>query len=115
MAQRWFVCAAQADTLQPCVGLRLRECANLRCRSLRILNLIDESTRECLMIPAERRWSSAKVIGALADVMVWEGVPGAHAFRRRSGVRREGPAQWLADAGARRCISTPVSLGERPL
>ena len=39
-------------------------------RSVRLLNLIDESKRECLLIRAERRWSSAKVIGALADVMV---------------------------------------------
>lgn len=39
------------------------------------LNLIDEHTRECLIIRAERRWSSAKVIGAMADVMVWKGVP----------------------------------------
>jgi putative transposase len=38
-------------------------------RSVRILNLIDEYTRECLLIRAERRWSSAKVMGALADVM----------------------------------------------
>jgi hypothetical protein len=44
-------------------------------RSVRILNLIDEYTRESLLIRAERRWSSAKVISALADVMVWKGVP----------------------------------------
>src|SRR5579875_2020011 len=44
-------------------------------RSVRVLNLIDEFTRECFMVRAERRWSSAKVIGALADVMVWKGVP----------------------------------------
>ena len=44
-------------------------------RSVRILNLIDEYTRECLLIRAERRWSSAKVISALADVMVMKGVP----------------------------------------
>ena len=31
-------------------------------RSVRILNLIDEYTRECLLIRAERRWSSTKVI-----------------------------------------------------
>ncbi len=31
-------------------------------RSVRILNLIDESACECLLILAERRWSSAKVI-----------------------------------------------------
>ena len=42
-------------------------------RAVRMLNLIDEHTRESLMIRAERRWSSAKVIGALADVMVWKG------------------------------------------
>jgi transposase InsO family protein len=43
-------------------------------RSVRILNLIDEHSRECLLIRAERRWSSAKVISALADVMAWKGV-----------------------------------------
>jgi hypothetical protein len=37
---------------------------------VRILNLIDEYTRECLRIRVERRWSSTKVIGALADVTV---------------------------------------------
>src|ERR1700733_8222369 len=31
-------------------------------RSVRLLNLIDEYTRECLLIRAERRWTSAKVI-----------------------------------------------------
>jgi hypothetical protein len=35
-----------------------------------MLNLIDEHSRECLLIRAERRWSSAKVIEALADVTV---------------------------------------------
>ena len=44
-------------------------------RTVRVLNLIDEHSRECLMIRPERRWSSAKVIEALADVMVSKGVP----------------------------------------
>jgi hypothetical protein len=35
----------------------------------------DEHSRECLLVRAERRWSSAKVIEALADVMVVKGVP----------------------------------------
>ena len=43
-------------------------------RSVRLLNLIDEHTRESLLVRAERRWSSAKVISALADVMVMKGV-----------------------------------------
>lgn len=44
-------------------------------RTVRMLSLIDEHSRECLMIRSERRWSSAKVIEALADVMVVKGVP----------------------------------------
>lgn|SRR6185437_6341480 len=44
-------------------------------RAARMLNLIDEHTRECLMIRCERRWSSARVINALADIMVMKGVP----------------------------------------
>jgi len=39
-----------------------------------MLNLIDVHTRECLMIRCERSWSSAKVIGALADVMVMKSI-----------------------------------------
>lgn len=44
-------------------------------RTVRMLNLIDEHSRECLTIRPERRWSSAKVIEALTDVMVMKGVP----------------------------------------
>ena len=39
-------------------------------RTVRMLNLIDEHSRECLLVRPERRWSSAKVIEALPDVMV---------------------------------------------
>jgi hypothetical protein len=39
-------------------------------RRVRMLNLIDEHTRESLLVRPERRWSAAKVIEALADVMV---------------------------------------------
>ena len=44
-------------------------------RTVRMLNLIDEHTRKSLLVRPERRWSSAKVIEALADVMVKKGVP----------------------------------------
>jgi hypothetical protein len=40
-----------------------------------MLNLIDEHSRESLLVRAELRWRSAKVIEALADVMVMKGVP----------------------------------------
>lgn len=62
-------------------------------RTVRMLNLIDEHARECLMIRLERRWSSAKVIEALADVMVSKGRAGASPLRQRPRVRRSGSAQ----------------------
>jgi putative transposase len=39
-------------------------------RTVRMLNLIGEHTRESLLVRPERRWSSARVIEALDDVMV---------------------------------------------
>lgn len=75
VAQRWILCAAQTDACWPRVEPRLTERADDDSRSVRILNLIDWSTRECLLIRAECRWSSERVIGALADVMVRKRVP----------------------------------------
>jgi hypothetical protein len=57
-----------------------------------MLNLIDEHSRESLLVRPERRWSSAKVIEALADVMVLKGT-GAYPFRQWARVRRERPAE----------------------
>ena len=37
--------------------------------------MIDEYTRECLVIRVARRLGSYEVIEALADVMLWRGVP----------------------------------------
>jgi hypothetical protein len=39
-------------------------------RSVPLLNLIDEHRRESLLVRTERRWSTARVISALADAMV---------------------------------------------
>jgi len=44
-------------------------------RTLRLLALIDEYTRECLAIRVARRLGSYEVIETLADVMVWRGIP----------------------------------------
>jgi hypothetical protein len=81
-------------------------------RSVRILNLIDESTRECLLIRAERRWSSTKVIGALADVMVMKGVP--EHLRSDNGAEfvAKDLRKWLADTGAKTLYIEPGSPWE---
>jgi len=44
-------------------------------RTLRLLTLIDEFTRECLGIRVARRLGSQEVIETLAEVMVWRGIP----------------------------------------
>ena len=44
-------------------------------RTLRLLVLMDEYTRECLAIRVGRRLGSNEVIETLADVMLWRGIP----------------------------------------
>jgi putative transposase len=44
-------------------------------RTLRLLTLIDEYTRECLAIRVARRLGSQDVIETLAVVMVVKGIP----------------------------------------
>ena len=81
-------------------------------RTARMLNLIDESTRECLLNRPERRWSSAKVIEVLADVMVMKGVP--EHIRSDNGpefVARD-LRNWLADTGAKTLYIEPGSPWE---
>jgi len=81
-------------------------------RSVRILNLIDEHTRESLLVGAERRWSSARVISALADVMVSKGVP--EHLRSDNGLEfvAKGLRQWLAKTGAKTLYIEPGSPWE---
>jgi transposase InsO family protein len=85
-------------------------------RTVRMLNLIDEHTRESLLVRPERRWSSAKVIEYLADVMVVKGVPehirsdnGPEFVRERSAEVARG--HWGKDTLHR----ARVSMGERLL
>ena len=72
-------------------------------RTVRMLNLIDEHSRECLLIRSERRWSSAMVIEALADVMVMKGVP--EHIRSDNVLTQEGKA-----GEKRRSLSIPYGM-----
>ena len=81
-------------------------------RTVRMLNLIDEHSRECLTIRPERRWSSAKVIEARADVLVMKGVP--EHLRSDNGpefVARD-LRKWLAGTGAKTAYIEPGSPWE---
>jgi putative transposase len=68
-------------------------------RMLRMLTLIDEYTRECLAIRVARRLGRYEVIEALADVMLFRGIP--EHIRSDNGpelVAKE-LREWLAKVG----------------
>ena len=79
---------------------------------MRSLNLIDKSTRESLLIRAERRWNSAKVISALADVMVMKGVAEHIRLDNGSEFVAKDLRKWLADTGAKTLYIEPGSPWE---
>jgi putative transposase len=81
-------------------------------RSVRLLNLIDEHTRESLLVRAQRRWSSSRVISALADVMVMKGVP--EHLRSDNGPEfvAKDLRNWLANTGAKTLYIEPGSPWE---
>jgi len=81
-------------------------------RTARMLNLIDEHTRECPMIRCVRSWTSAEVISALADVMVMKGVP--EHLRSDNGPEfvAKDLRKWLAASGAKTAYIEPGSPWE---
>ena len=81
-------------------------------RTLRLLTLIDEYTRECLAIRVARRLGSAEVLETLADVMLWHGIP--EYIRSDNGpefIAKE-LRQWLAKLGTRTLYIEPGSPWE---
>ena len=81
-------------------------------RSLRLLVMIDEFTRECLAIQVARRLNSSHVIEVLSDCMLTYGVPehvrsdnGAEMTARRV-------KQWLAAVGTKPLFIEPGSPWE---
>jgi putative transposase len=81
-------------------------------RTLRMLTLIDEYTRESLAIRVARRLGRYEVIEALADVMLFRGIP--EYIRSDNGpefVAKE-LRQWLAKVGAGTLYIEPGSSWE---
>jgi transposase InsO family protein len=81
-------------------------------RTVRMLTMIDEYTRECLAIRVARRLGSYEVIEALADVMLWRGVP--ENIRSDNGaefVAKE-LRQWLVNVGTGTLYIEPGSPWE---
>jgi transposase InsO family protein len=81
-------------------------------RKYRMLNVIDEFTRECLAIRVGRKLNSVDVVDLLSDLFLLRGVPGH--VRSDSGPEFIAKAVrgWIAAAGARTAYIEPGSPWE---
>jgi putative transposase len=81
-------------------------------RTVRMLNLIDEFTRECLAIRPRRRLNSRNVIEVLADAMLGHGIP--EHIRSDNGPEfvAKDLRKWLANTGAKTLYIEPGSPWE---
>jgi len=81
-------------------------------RKLRLLNIIDEFTHECLAIRVSRRLKSIDVIDVLSDLFILRGVP-AH-IRSDNGPEFVAQAvqDWIGAVGAKTAYITPGSPWE---
>ena len=84
-------------------------------RKYRMLNVIDEFTRECLAIRVNRKLRSTDVIDALSDLFILR-ESRAHSFRQWPGVRRHGrPRVDCRRRSQDRLHRARQSMGERLL
>lgn len=81
-------------------------------RTLRMLTLIDEYTRECLAIRVARRLGRYEVIEALADVMLLRGIPENIRSDNGSEFVAEELRKWLAKVGVGTLYIEPGSPWE---
>jgi transposase InsO family protein len=81
-------------------------------RKFRMLNIIDEFTRECLAIRVNRKLKAVDVIDALSDLFILRGVPGH--IRSDNGPEFVATAvrEWIAAVGAKTAYIEPGSPWE---
>src|SRR5207247_6501162 len=81
-------------------------------RSLRLLVMIDEFTRECLAIRVARRLNSAHVIELLGDCMLTYGVPEHVRSDNGADMTARRVKEWLASVGTGQLSIGPGSPGQ---
>ena len=81
-------------------------------RKFRLLNVIDEFSRECLAIRVGRRLRSTDVIDALSDLFVLRGVPGHIRSDNGPEFIAKAVQEWIAAVGARAACIAPGSPWE---
>jgi transposase InsO family protein len=81
-------------------------------RKYRMLNVLDEFTRECLAIRAERKLGSIDVIDVLSDLFILRGVPGHIRSDNGPEFVAEAVQAWITAVGARTAYIEPGSPWE---
>jgi transposase InsO family protein len=81
-------------------------------RSLRIMTLIDEHTRECLALKVARRINSFGVIETLADAMLAKGIPEHVRCDNGPEMIARALREWLAQLGTKTLYIEPGSPWE---
>ncbi len=81
-------------------------------RRFRMLNVIDEFTRECLAIRIDRKLKSADVIDLLSDLFVLRGVPGHVRSDNGPEFVAKAVRDWFAAVGAQAAFIEPGSPSE---
>ena len=81
-------------------------------RKFRMLNLIDEFTRECLAIRIDRKLNSTDVIDVLSDLFILRGVPGHVRSDNGPEFIAKAVREWIAAVGAKTAFIEPGSPWE---
>jgi transposase InsO family protein len=81
-------------------------------RKFRMLNVIDEFTRECLMIRIARKLKSTDVIDVLSDLFILRGVPGHIRSDNGPEFIAQAVREWIAAVGAKTAFIEPGSPWE---
>jgi putative transposase len=81
-------------------------------RKYRMLNIIDEFTRECLAIRIDRKLNSTAVIDVLSDLFILRGVPGYVRSDNGPEFIAKAVQEWIAAVGAKTAYIAPGSPWE---
>jgi len=81
-------------------------------RKFRMLNIIDEFTRECLAIRVNRKLKAVDVIDVLSDLFILRGIPGHVRSDNGPEFVAEAVREWITAVGAKTAYIEPGSPWE---
>lgn len=81
-------------------------------RKFRMLNVIDEFTRECIAIRIDRKLKSTDVIDVLSDLFILKGVPGHVRSDNGPEFVAKAVREWITAVGAKTAFIEPGSPWE---